>query len=150
MKVILKKDVKGLGKEGDVVNVSDGYVRNFLLPKGLATEATEGSLKSLRIQKESDKYHDDLKKKGAQDLADIIHNKTLYIKTKAGENGKLFGAITTKEIAEKIKQDFRLDIDKKKISLSDHIKSYGQYSCEVKFMSKIGALLKIIVEPLEG
>lgn len=146
MKVILKQDVKGSGKVGAVINVSDGYAKNFLLKKGLAVEATEGELKALTIKKEADQYHYEMKKKDAQALALKIDGKTIHMHIKSGENGRLFGSVTSKEIAAKIKEEYDVDIDKKKISLVEHIKTCGIYRIDVKFMPGVVAKMVVVVE----
>ena len=146
MKVILKQDVKGSGKAGDIIKVSDGYARNFLLKKGLAVEATEGELKELKIKKDADQYHYEEKKKEVKALADKIDGKTLIIHVKAGEQGRIFGSVTSKEIASKIKEDFNIEIDKRKIMLNEHIKNYGRYNIEVKFMTDIIAKITVLVQ----
>ncbi len=145
MKVILKQDVKGSGKAGTVINVSDGYAKNFLLKKGLAVEATQGELKALTIKKEADEYHCEMKKKEAQAVALKIDGKTIHIYIKSGENGRLFGSVTSKEIAAKIKEEYGVDIDKKKISLIEHIKTCGTYHVDVKFMPGVVAKMVVIV-----
>lgn len=146
MKVILKQDVKGSGKAGDIIKVSDGYARNFLLKKGLAVEATERELKELKIKKDADQYHYEEKKKEVKALADKIDGKTLIIHVKAGEQGRIFGSVTSKEIASKIKEDFNIEIDKRKIMLNEHIKNYGRYNIEVKFMTDIIAKITVLVQ----
>lgn len=146
MKVILKQDVKGSGKAGDVVNVSDGYAKNFLLKKNLAIEATESELKNLSIKKDSDKYHLEEKKKEIKKIASKIDGKTIYISVKSGSNGRIFGSVTSKEIATQIKQEFGLEIDKRKILLTEHIKNYGSYFVNVKFMPDIVAKINIVVK----
>lgn len=145
MKVILKQDVKGSGKKGDIVNVSDGYARNFLIRKGFAVEATDGEIKKLNMKKDADKYHDDVKIKNVIDIASKIDGKTIYIHLKAGENGRLFGTVTSREIASKIKENFGVYVDRKKILLTDNIKVYGSYSVVVKFMTNITAKVTIVV-----
>lgn len=146
MKVILKQDVKGSGKAGDIIKVSDGYARNFLLKRGLAVEATEGELKELKIKKDADKYHYEEKKKEVKALADKIDGKTVIIHVKAGDQGRIFGSVTSKEIAVKIKEDFNIDIDKRKVILDEHIKNYGRYNIEVKFMTDITAKITVSVQ----
>ena len=146
MKVILKQDVKGSGKAGDIINVSNGYAQNFLLKKGLAVIATEGQLKNLYIKQDADKYHDKERKKEIKDLALKIDGKTIYINVKAGDNGKIFGSVTSKEIANKIKEEFDLAIDKRKIIIDEHIKVCGNYIANVKFASDIIAKVFVVVK----
>lgn len=146
MKVILKQDVKGSGKAGDIIKVSDGYARNFLLKRGLAVEATEGELKELKIKKDADQYHCEEKKKEVKALADKIDGKTVIIHVKAGDQGRIFGSVTSKEIVSKIKEDFNIDIDKRKVILDEHIKNYGRYNIEVKFMTDITAKITVSVQ----
>ncbi|MBP0979548.1 MAG: 50S ribosomal protein L9 [Oscillospiraceae bacterium] len=146
MKVILKQDVKGSGKSGDIVNVSDGYAKNFLLKKNLAVEATESELKNLLIKKDADKYHQEEKKKEIQALASKIDGKTICINIKAGTNGKIFGSVTSKEIAAKIKEELGIEVDKRKILLAEHIKNYGSYFVNIKFMTDITAKVNIVVK----
>ena len=124
MKVILKQDVKGQGKKGELVNVSDGYARNFLFPRGLAVEADAQAMNDLKNREEAAKYRDDMEKKSAQAAAGLLTGKTLKLTAKAGQGGRLFGSVTTKEVAEELKKQFGLDIEKRKIAMAD-IKAYG-------------------------
>ena len=126
MKVILKQDVKGQGKKGELVNVSDGYARNFLFPRGLAVEADAQAMNDLKNREEAAKYRDDMEKKSAQAAAGLLTGKTLKLTAKAGQGGRLFGSVTTKEVAEELKKQFGLDIEKRKIAMAD-IKAYGSY-----------------------
>ena len=137
MKVILKQDVKGQGKKGELVNVSDGYARNFLFPRGLA-------MNDLKNREEAAKYRDDMEKKSAQAAAGLLTGKTLKLTAKAGQGGRLFGSVTTKEVAEELKKQFGLDIEKRKIAMAD-IKAYGSYEAEIKFSHGITAKLTVIV-----
>ncbi len=146
MKVILKQDVKGSGKAGDVINVSDGYAKNFLLKKGLAVLATEGQLKELDIKQQSDKFHQEEKIKDTKILAAKINGKKIEIKAKAGEDNRIFGSVTSKEIANKLNQDFQIDVDKRKILLEQPIKSFGNYNVVIKFMTGITANITVIVK----
>jgi large subunit ribosomal protein L9 len=145
MKVILKSDVKGVGKKGEIVNASDGYARNFLFPRNLAVEATEGSMKTLEAQraKEAQKKAEELA--AAKELAKKISGFNLKIEVKIGENGKLFGSITSKDIAERIKEQFGLDIDKKKIAMDEAIKVAGEYEVEIKVYPEVAAKLKVSI-----
>ncbi|QEK13501.1 50S ribosomal protein L9 [Crassaminicella thermophila] len=148
MKVILLKDVKGLGKKGAVVNASDGHARNFLIPRGLAKEATAGNMKVLEKQKaaEDRKKQEELAK--AKALADKLSNITVKLKGKAGEGGKLFGSVTSKDIAEGLMKQHKIKIDKRKIQLDNPIKTLGAMFVEVKVYPEVTAKMK--VEVLEG
>lgn len=144
MKVILLKDVKGKGKKGDVINSSDGYARNFLLPKGLAKEATDSNMHILNKKKEAERKKKIEETEEAQKLAEELKNKEIKITAKAGENGRLFGAITTKEIAKELKKQYKIDVDKKKI-VSDTIKQLGSYEVEVKLYPEISTKIKVVI-----
>ena len=132
MLVILKKDVKGTGKAGDIVKVSDGFARNMLFPKGLATEATDNNVKSLEKQKAAEAQRKADEKAAAQELAKQLEDVKVVIKTKSGEGGRLFGSITSKDIADETKKQTGLVIDKKKIQLSSPIKNMGKFDIKVK------------------
>lgn len=144
MKVILKEDVQGVGKAGQIINVKDGYARNYLLPKGLALIADEKNLKVLEYQKK--KFEEQAKKKrqDAESIAERLGALELIIKAKAGEDQKLFGSITAKDIAEALQKE-GFSIDKKQISISEPIKRVGEHEVEVKLLSNISAKLKINV-----
>lgn len=144
MKVVLKQDVKGLGKKGELVNTSDGYARNFLFPKGLACEANAQSMTELKNREQSAKYKIETETAAAKKAAEQISGKTIAISAKAGQNGKLFGSITSKEIAEKIKAEFGIQTDKRKIVVED-IKQYGTYEFEIKLYQGISAKLFVRV-----
>lgn len=146
MKVILKQEVKGLGKKEDLVNVSDGYARNFLFPRGLAAEASATNINIMNTKKEAEKSKKDRELAQAKDLAAKLKDITVTIKTKSGENGKLFGSITTKDISDKLKSDFGLDIDKKKMVLSDPIKAIGTSEVEVKLYPEVSGKLTVKIE----
>jgi large subunit ribosomal protein L9 len=145
MKVILRKDVKGLGKTDDLVEVSDGYARNYLLPKGLAVEANAANISLMNAKKKSEEMKNERELEKARKLAERIREVELVISARAGENGKLFGAITGKDIAEKLKSKFNIDVDKKKINLPEAIKSLGTYEVEIKLLSNIHPKLKVNV-----
>ena len=131
MKVILKQDVKSLGKKGELVNASDGYARNFLIPKGLAMEANATAMNDFNNKESAKKYHKAEEIKAAKADAEKLEGKTFRLTAKAGANGKLFGSVTSKDISAKIKQDLSLDIDKRKIAVED-IKQFGTYEAEIK------------------
>ena len=145
MIVILMKDVKGAGKAGDVVKVSDGYARNMLLPKGLAKEATEGNIRSLEKQKAIAAEKHEEQKAAAKALAEKLEKITIEIKTKGGETGKLFGSITSKDIAEALEKQENVKIDKKKIELTSPIKQTGNTQVNVKLFPEVSAVLKVSV-----
>lgn len=144
MKVILKQDVKGLGKKGELVNASDGYARNFLFPKGLAAEANAQAMSEFKNKQQAEKYRIDTETAAAKAAADKISGKTIHITAKAGQNGKLFGSVTSKEIAEKVKEEFGINTDKRKIVVDD-IKQFGTYEFEVKLYQGISAKLYVMV-----
>lgn len=145
MKVILMQDDKTLGKKGDIVNAKEGYARNFLFPKKIAVEATPANMKILENQKKLQEQKEQELLDEAKKLEEEIMKITLVIKTKSGENGKLFGSITTKEIAELLKETHNIDIDKRKLELEDSIKALGNYTVKVKLHSKVTAKLNVIV-----
>ncbi|RKD22272.1 50S ribosomal protein L9 [Caminicella sporogenes] len=145
MKVILLKDVKGTGKKGEVVNVSDGHARNFLIPRGLAKEATKGNLRELENQKAAQKKKEERELAEAKALAEKISSITLKFKGKAGEGGKLFGSITSKDIALELKNKYKINIDKRKIILNSPIKELGARFVEVKIYPDVTAKLKVEV-----
>jgi large subunit ribosomal protein L9 len=144
MKVILNEDVKGKGKKGDIVNVSDGYARNFLFPKKLAREATAENLNAVKIKKEAEKHKKAVEKQNAADVAQKIMGLTVTVPAKMGESGRLFGAITAKEVAAALKEEHGIDIDKRKIVM-DHIKETGEYTVQVKVYAEISTGLKVII-----
>lgn len=144
MKVILLKDVKGKGQAGEVVKVNDGYARNHLLPRGLAREATPGSLKTLAKQKEEEERIHNEKVAQAQALADKLKRHTVKIATKAGEGGKLFGSITNQQIADALAA-MKIDVDKKKISLDAPIKEIGIHTATAKLYGDVTATIKVDV-----
>jgi large subunit ribosomal protein L9 len=146
MKVILKQDVKGLGKKEEMVNVSDGYARNFLLPKGLAVEASSSNINVMNTKKEAEKSKKDRELALAKELAEKINNVVVVLKAKAGDNGKLFGSVTTKDVADSLKKDHKIDIDKKKINIADAMKSLGTYEAEVKLYPGVSGKLKVKIE----
>lgn len=146
MKVILLKDVKGSGKAGEVVNVSDGYARNFLLPKKFAKVADNQALSELKSQKDSLEHRTREEIKNAEDIAQKLDGKSVNIFAKAGENGKLFGSVTAKEITEEIKKCFDITVDKRKIKLDKDLKSYGTYEVEIKLYKGISTKMRVNVK----
>lgn len=145
MIVILNRDIKGTGKAGDVVNVSDGYARNMLLPKGYATEATEGNIRSLEKQKAIAAEKKAEEKAAAQQTAEKIGKVSVEIKTKAGEGGRIFGSITSKDIADALKAQHNITVDKKKILLDSPIKQTSEMTVEIKLYTDVNAKLKVVV-----
>ena len=145
MIVILNRDIKGTGKAGDVVKVSDGYARNMLLPKGYATEATDGNIRNLEKQKAIAAEKKAEEKAAAQATAEKIGVLSVEIKTKAGEGGKIFGSITSKDIADALKAQHNITVDKKKIQLDSPIKQTGEITVEIKLYIEVSAKLKVVV-----
>lgn len=145
MQIILKKDVKGAGKAGDVVKVSDGYARNRLIPGGFAVEATPSNLARIKREKANHEAQIALDKAEANQVKKVLEDKTIRLKTRVGEGGKLFGSITSMDIADAIKEQTRLDIDKKKIVLKKPIKEIGEHEVEVKLYTEISADIKVAV-----
>ena len=146
MKVILTQDVKSLGKKDEVVNVNDGYARNFLFPKGLAVEATAAALNQVKIRQGAEKHKKEQELAEAQELKKKLSDITVLIKSKAGANGKLFGSITSMDIAGQIKKDFNISIDKKMINLPEAIKTLGTTEVEIRLYQGVVAKVKVRVE----
>ena len=145
MKVILKADVKGVGKKDQIIYAADGYARNFLLPRGLAVPADAGNLGALQSKKDSVAYKKELDLEEAKKFAEYLKNVTLEFKVKAGENGKLFGGVTSKEIAEELKKSHKIEVDKKKVLLKDTIKQEGKYNVEIKLNEGVVAKVTVSV-----
>lgn len=145
MIVILLKDVKGTGKAGEVIKVSDGFARNMLIPKGLAKEATEGNVRSLEKQKQllEDKKAEEYEK--AKELAEKISALTVKIQTKSGEGGRLFGSITSKDIATELMKQHKIDLDKRKFLMENPIKQGGETTVSIKIYQDVVATLKVII-----
>ena len=146
MKVILLEDVKSLGKKGEIVNVNDGYARNFILPKKLGLEATSKNLNDLKLQKQNDEKVAQEKLDAAKAVAEEIKEKSITVKIQAGVEGKVFGSISSKEIATEAKKQLNMDIDKKKIVIPDAIKSLGTYNVNIKLHKDVTATLAVKVE----
>ena len=145
MIVILNRDVKGTGKAGNIVKVSDGYARNMLIPKGYAKEATEGNVRNLEKQKAIAAEKKAEEKAEAQALAEKINERSVTIKTKAGEGGRIFGSITSKDIADALADQHKLTVDKKKIQLDNPIKQTGELTVDIKLYPEVMAKLKVTV-----
>lgn len=146
MKVVLLEDVKGHGKKGELCQVSDGYARNFLLPKNLAVIADSSALSELKSREEAKAHHKKEEIDAATATAAKLDGKTVTVKAKAGSNGRLFGSVTSKEIAEAIKESLNIVIDRKKMSVAD-IKNFGEYTAEIKLYT--GIIAKITVKVTE-
>lgn len=146
MKVILNQDVKSLGKKGDIVEVSDGYARNFILVKKLGVEANSSNLNDLKLKKANDEKIAQQQLEDAKEYAKVIESKKVTLKIKQGEGGKTFGSISSKEIAAAAKEQHDMELDKKKIVLKDPIKSVGVYQVPVKLHPKVTASLQVSVE----
>lgn len=144
MKVILKQDVKGQGKKGELVTVSDGYARNFLFPRGLAVEADSQAMNELRNREESAAYHKKVEKDAALAAAETLKDKALTIHAKAGNGGRLFGSVTTKEVADALEKQVGVKVDKRKITMND-IKAFGTYTAEVKLYTGVTAEIQVVV-----
>ena len=144
MKVILKQDIKGVGKKDQVINAADGYARNFLFPKGLAVEANATAMNEFNTKEQSKKFHKAEEIKAAEEIKKIIDGKTFCLKAKAGANGKLFGSVTSKEIAAEIKNSLGIEIDRKKMNVAD-IKNFGEYTAEIKFHQGVTAKITVKV-----
>lgn len=145
MKVILKQDIKGQGKKGDIIKVNDGYARNYLFPKNLAEDANAANLNSINMRKDAEKFHQEEERKKALELAEKISQTALSLVVKCGTSGKVFGSITSKEIAENLNLK-GIEIDKKKIVLKEPIKQAGVYTIEIKIYPEITGKLILTVE----
>lgn len=147
MRVILLEDVKSVGKKGELVNASDGYAKNFLFPKKLAVEATKSNLNDFELKQKAEAKRKKEELEQAQNMAKELENKTVIVKVKTGENGKLFGSVTNKEVAEEIVKQTGMEIDKKKVSIGDPIKMVGERTAVIKLHPKVSAEITIkIVE----
>ena len=145
MKVILLSDIKGVGKKDQVIEASDGYARNFLFPKKLAVEANSTNMNNLKAKQESNQYRKDVEKQEAQKIAEKLKGIMLKVRVKAGENGKIFGGVSSKEIAENLESQHKIKIDKKKIELKESIKALGVYNVQVKLFEGVIGKIKVDV-----
>ncbi|MBQ6929541.1 MAG: 50S ribosomal protein L9 [Oscillospiraceae bacterium] len=145
MKVVLLQDVKSIGKKDQLVNVSDGYARNFLFPRKLAKEATAGAINDVKTKESAKAHHKQEEINAANEVKAKIDGKSVVLKAKAGKEGKLFGAVTSKDVAAEMKKLFGIDIDKKKLVMDD-IKLFGSYDCTVKIYPEITAKITVRVE----
>lgn len=146
MKVVLTQDVKGQGKKGQVITVSDGYARNFLLPKGLATEANAAAMNEIKNKEAAKQYKIATEKAAAEDLAKKLAEINLEIKVGKGTDGRFYGSVTSKEIAEKLQETYKITVDKRKIQLDRPIKEYGTTQLDVKLYPEVVGKLKVTVK----
>ncbi len=145
MKVILTQDIKSVGKKGQILNASDGYARNYLLPKKLAVLADASNLNELKTKQEANKYKRDMTMAAAKELVEKMKGYELIFKIKAGDNGKTFGSVTAKDIADELNKKYFVEVDKKKIGLNEAIKTLGVYNIEIKLFEGIVGKLKVTV-----
>ncbi len=146
MKIILLEDVKSIGKKGEIINASDGYARNFLLPKKLGVEATTENLNTLKLQKANEEKIAAENLQAAREFADVLKDQTVVVSMKAGGNGKSFGSVSSKEIAKAYEEQFGRELDKKKLVLPEQIKSFGTYEVKVKLHPKVQGVLRVSVK----
>ncbi len=149
MKVILTQDVKSQGKKGQLINVSDGYARNFLFPKGLAIEADAGAMNDLK-NKESSRLHKiELEKQAAREIAAKLESVSVKLQSKAGVDGRLYGSVTSLEIAEQLEKQHGIKVDKRKIQLSDPLKTFGVHSVPVKLYTEIMGKINVVISDVK-
>lgn len=146
MKVILKADVKGVGKKNEIINASDGYARNFLFPKNLAVEANAENMSKLQAQKDATQFRKDTEKEDAKKVAEKLTKIMVRIDVKAGENGKIFGGVSAKDIAESLEKQHGIKIDKKKVDLKETIKTLGIHHVDVKLFEGVFGKIKVDVK----
>ena len=147
MRVILRREVPGLGRPGDVKDVADGYAQNFLLPRGLAIEATAGEMKVLARAREAKRAKQDRAHADAEELAKRLSETTLMFRLKSGEQGKTFGSVTSKDIAESLKRDAKIDVERTKIHLEDPLRALGVHKVEVRLLTDVRPKITVAVEP---
>ncbi len=145
MKVLLLQDVKGKGKKDTIVEVSDGYARNFLLPKGVAVEADAKIMNDYKNKQAAKKYHEDMEKKAAKETAEKLAGLVVKILATSGADGRFYGSVTSKEIAEELEKQHKISVDKRKIVLNDPIKAFGSYSLDVKLYPEISGKVNVVV-----
>jgi large subunit ribosomal protein L9 len=146
MKVVLLQDIKALGKKGELVNASDGYARNYLLPRKLAKEANAAALNEIKNAENAKQFKLKTETEKADESKKILEGKVLSIKAKAGSKGKLFGSVTSQQIADRIKHEYGIEVDKRKIILDTDIKTFGVYKAEIKLFQGINAVVSVMVE----
>ena len=146
MKVILKQDIKGVGKKDQVINAADGYARNFLLPRGLAVAADAGNMNTLKAKNDANSARKERDLKESKKLAEELKTKMITISVKAGNNGKLIGGVTSKEISEALKEQLNVNVDKKKVVLNEVIKQEGIFTVDLKLQEGVVAQIKVAVK----
>lgn len=147
MRVILKLEVAGLGRPGDIKDVADGYAQNFLLPRGLAIEATAGEMKVLARARDAKRAKQDRAHADAEELAKRLSETTLIFRLKAGEQGKTFGSVTSKDIAEALQREHKVDVDKTQVHLPDPLKSLGVHKVEIRLLTDVRPNVTVAIEP---
>jgi large subunit ribosomal protein L9 len=147
MRVILKREVAGLGRPGEVKDVADGYAQNFLLPRGLAIEATAGELKVLARARDAKRAKQDRAHGEAEELAQRLAETTLVFRLKAGEQGKTFGSVTSKDVADALKREHKIEIDRTKVHLLEPLKSLGVHAVEIRLLTDVRAKVTVAIEP---
>ncbi len=147
MRVILRREVAGLGRPGDVKDVADGYAQNFLLPRGFAVEATAGEMKVLARARDAKRAKQDRAHADAEELAKRLSETTLMFRLKSGEQGKTFGSVTSKDIADALKSEHKVDIDKTKIHLPEPLKALGAHKVEIRLLTDVRANVTVAIEP---
>ena len=147
MRVILKREVAGLGRPGDVKDVADGYAQNFLLPRGFAVEATAGEMKALARTRDAKRAKQDRAHADAEELAKRLSETTLMFRLKAGGQGKTFGSVTSKDVADALKKEHKVDIDKTKVHLPEPLKALGVHKVEIRLLTDVRANVTVAIEP---
>ena len=148
MKVILKQDVRGTGKKGQLVEVSDGYANNFLIKKGLAVAANNENMNILKQKNASEEHKKQVELDNAKELKEKLEGKEVILKTKAGEGGKLFGSVTSMDIADAVKSSLKIEVDKRKVLLKENIKTAGIYEVEIKLHKDVATKIKVNIQAL--
>ena len=148
MKVILKADIKGVGKKNEIINASDGYARNFLFPKNLAVEANAENMSKLKAQNEATQFKKDTEKEDAKKVAEKLTKIMVKVQVKAGENGKIFGGVSAKDISENLEKQYSIKIDKKRIDLKETIKTLGVHNVDAKLYEGVSGKIKVDVVSL--
>lgn len=146
MKVILQQDIRGTGKKGDVLNVSDGFARNFLFPRKLALEATDGAMSAVKAQKDAEAHRRAVSEQSAREIAARVKELTVVIHAKAGEGGRLFGSVTGKEIADELLAQHHIEVDKKKIEMDEALKTTGVHEVKLRLFAGVSQTLKVEIK----